>query len=193
MRSWVLAASLLAAAVCVPMGAYAADVDDDDDRGAYSDPRRKNVPPPGPGYNDRYDDDDEDGRPVPKKFSAPAPFAPPGNKYSDRNCVRSAEVRQRLTDSGWQDFHDGHQQGEMVVMRARRPNGRLFELTLHRCSGQVVEVRPLEGRPFGGGPYAFNRPYPYDRPYGDDRRWGNGPNGPPYGYGGPRRWWWYGD
>jgi hypothetical protein len=190
MRSWVLAASLLAAAAFVPMGAYAADVDDDDDRETYSDPRRKTPPPPGSGYNDRYDDDDDD-RPVPKKFSTPPPFGPPGNRYSNQNCVRSGEVRQRLTESGWQDFHDGHQQGDMVVMKARRPSGRLFELTLHRCSGQLVEVRPLEGRQFGG-PYAFNRPYRYDRPYGydDDRRWGNRP---PYGYGGPRRWWWYGD
>ena len=44
----------------------------------------------------------------------------------------------------------------MVTLRARRPNGRLFELTMHRCSGQIVEARPLEPRPFG--PYAFNRP-----------------------------------
>jgi hypothetical protein len=193
MRSWVLAASLLAAAVFVPMGAYAADVEDDDDNGAYTNPGRKKLPPPGSGYKDRYDDDDDD-RPVPKKFSAPPPFAPPGNKYSNQNCVRSAEVRQRLADSGWQDFHDGHQQGDMVVMKARRPSGRLFELMLHRCSGQIVEVRPLEARQFGGGgPYAFNRPYRYeDRPYGygDDRRWRDGPR---YGYGGPRRWWWYGD
>ena len=194
MRSWVLAASLLAAAAMVPMGgAYAADVDDDGDRGAYSGPRGKAPPPPGPGYNNQ-DDDDDDDRPAPKKYSAPPPFAPPGNKYSNQNCVRSGEVRQQLTDSGWQDFHEGHQQGDMVVMKARRPNGRLFELTLHRCSGQVVEVRPLEGRP--SGPYAFNRPYRYDdRPYGYDRRWRDGPygnGGGPYGYGGPRRWW-YGD
>src|SRR5262249_19830834 len=138
MRSWVLAASLLAAAAFVPMGgAYAADVDDEDDRGTYTDPRRKTPPPPGQGFNNRYDDEDDDDRPVPKKFSAPQPYAPPGNKFS-QNCMRSGEVRQRLTDSGWQDFHDGHQQGDMVVMKARRPNGRLFELMLHRCSGQLV-------------------------------------------------------
>jgi hypothetical protein len=194
MRSWVLAASLLAAAAMVPAGASAADVGDDDDRGAYSDPRRKYFPPPGPGYKDRYDDDyDDDDQPASKRFSGPPPFAPPGSKYSNQNCARSGDVRQRLIDSGWQDFRDGHQRGDMVVMKARRPNGRLFELTLHRCSGQIVEVRPLEARPFGGGPYAFNRPYRYDDGpygYGDNRRWRDAP---PYAYGGPRRWWWYGD
>jgi hypothetical protein len=196
MRSWVLAAGLLAAITFVPMAAYAADVDDDDDRGTYNDPRRK-TPPPAPGYNDQDDDDD---RPAPgKKYSGPQPFAPPGNNYSGQNCARSEQVRQRLVDTGWRDFQDGHQQGEMVVMKARRPSGRLFELTLHRCSGQVVEVRPMEGRPVG--PYAFNRPYNYDRPpplapygpntpYRYDERWPDRP----YGYGGgPRRWWWYRD
>jgi hypothetical protein len=97
---------------------------------------------------------------------------------------------------GWQDFQGGQQQGDQVSLKARRPSGRLFELTLNRCSGQIVEVRPLEGRP-AGGPYAFNRPQynnnpdTYDAPpppprggpyYGD--RWREGP----YGYGGPRRW-----
>jgi hypothetical protein len=182
MRSWVLAAGLLAAAALVPAGAYAADVDDDDDRGAYSDPRGKSTP----GYNDR-DDDDDDDRPAPgKRFTGPPRYVPPG-KYSGMQCARSEQVRQRLADSGWLDFHDGHQQGDMVVMKARRQSGRLFELTLNRCSGQVVEVRPLEGGRFG--PYAYNRPYRYDAPYGYERRWPDGP----YAYGGPRRWWWNGD
>jgi hypothetical protein len=189
MRSWVLAAGLLAAITFVPVAAYAADVFDDDDRSTYKDPRLK-TPPPAPGYNDQ-DDDDDDRSPPAKKYSGPPPYAPPGNNYSGQNCARSEQVRRRLTDSGWQDFHDGHQQGDMVVMKARRPNGRVFELTLHRCSGQIVEVRPLEGRPYGGGPYAFNRRYDNDRPpYGyDEDRWPDRP----YAYGGPRRWWWYRD
>lgn len=192
MKSWVLAVSLLAAAF-VPTGAIAADVDDDDDkRGTYTEPRRKGPPGPPPAYNDREDDDDD--RPPAKKFSGP----PPGNKYSGppsaQNCARSEQVRQRLVEMGWQDFQGGRQEGDMVVMKARRPNGRLFELTLHRCSGQVAEVRPLEGRPAGGGPYAFNRPYNDDRydaapprgGYGYDDRWRDRP----YAGGGPRRWWW---
>lgn len=202
MKSWVLLASLLAAAALMPATGHAADTGDDDDApGTYN----RKAPPP--GYNNR-DDDDDDDRPPAKRYSGPPPMAPPGyNRYSGpplppagMNCARSEQVRQRLTEMGWQDFHGGQQQGDMVVMKARRPSGRLFELTLQRCSGQIVEVRPLEGRP-----YAFNN----DRPPFDDR-FGNRPNverydyppprGPygyegryrdgPYAYGGPRRWWW---
>jgi hypothetical protein len=192
MIRWVLAATLLAVAAFMPAAANAAENDDDDDRGTYNDPRKKTPQSPPPGQN--YQDDDDDDRPPSqtKKFSGP----PPGNKQpgmpgQGKNCVRSEQVRQQLTDMGWQDFQGGRQQGDMVVMNARRGNGRLFELTLHRCTGQIVEARPLEGRP-NTGPYAFNRPYDdrYDAPrprgpYGYDDRWRDSP----YGYG-PRRWWW---
>jgi hypothetical protein len=196
MKRWVLAAGLFAVAF-VPFTANAADPGDDEDdrRGTYNEPRRKGQPPPTPGYNDQ-DDDDDDRPPPGKRYSGPPPGAPPANRYwgppsSGPNCVRSEQVRQRLTEMGWQDFQDGRPQGEMVMMKARRPSGRQFELTLHRCSGQLVEVRPLEGRP--SGPYAFNnRPYnnpdAYDAPrgpYGYGDRWRNGP----YANGGPRRWW----
>ena len=48
---------------------------------------------------------------------------------------QSEQVRAQLTDMGWRDFHGGQPQGDIVTLRARRPNGRLFELTMHRCSG----------------------------------------------------------
>ena len=99
MKSWVLAASLLAAVAMVPMGgAYAADVDDDDDRGANTDPRRKTPPPPGPGYKNQYDDDDDD-RPAPKKFSAPPPFAAPGNKLFTVADVSEMIVKAPVADT----------------------------------------------------------------------------------------------
>jgi hypothetical protein len=107
--------------------------------------------------------------------------------------VRSEHVRDRLTSEGWGDFHDGKPLNDgLVTLRARRTNGRLFELTLHRCSGQLLEARPLELRPFG--PYAYRQPY---GPYG---AWRWGPERAPYGYQnnesweeryayrGPRRW-----
>jgi hypothetical protein len=107
--------------------------------------------------------------------------------------VRSEQVRDRLTGEGWNDFHDGKPAGNgLVTLRARRPSGRLFELTLHRCTGEMLEARPLELRPFG--PYAYRQPY---GPYGP-WRWGaeTAPNGyygreRPYAYGGaPRSWGW---
>lgn len=158
MKSWVVAASLLAAVFFVPV-ANAADVGDDRDN-SYSDPRYRGPPP---AYNDRDDDYDDDGPPVRRKYSGP---------MRGEVCARSEQVRERLTGMGWRDFHAGQPQNDdLVTLRARRPSGRLFELTLHRCSGEIVEARPLEPRPFG--PYAYNNRVPdnyYGRPqYGD--RW----------------------
>ena len=153
MKSWVLAVSLLAAFV---PAANAADVGDDRDDRTYSDPRYRGQPP---AYNDRDDDDDDGPPPAARKYSGPAPYG--------QTCAQSDQVRQRLTDMGWRDFHGGQPQGDIVTLRARRPNGRLFELTMHRCTGQIVEARPLEPRPFG--PYAFNRPVPDAGVYDD--RW----------------------
>jgi hypothetical protein len=194
MIRWVLAATLIAVAAFMPAAANAADTDDDDEPGAYNNPQKKAQQQPPPGQNYQDDDDDDKAPPPSKKFSGPPPaYKQPGMPPPGKNCVRSEQVRQALTDMGWQDFQGGRQQGDMVVMNARRRNGRQFELTLHRCSGQIVEVRPLEGRP-NAGPYAFNRPYDNDRydrydgprgPYGYDDRWRD----QPYGYG-PRRWWW---
>lgn len=166
MKSWVLAVGLLAAAFVPAAGA--ADLGDDR-YGAYGDPRYRTPPP---AYHDR-DDDDDNGPPV-RRYSAPAPYR--------QACVQSEDVRERLSDRGWQDFHGGQPHGNVVTLRARRPNGRLFELTLHRCSGQIIEARPLEPRPFG--PYAYNRT-PRDLYYDRyDDRWGDDR----YAYGG-RPWW----
>jgi hypothetical protein len=165
MRSLVLAAGLAAA---MSTGAFAADLDEGpppDRRGsAYDDPRYADIyrypdrppppyagPPPsrGPVYRD-YDDDRDDYGP-PRQYS----YRDRGPAYAER-CVPREEVRHRLTRQGWQDFHDVDLRGEVATVRARRPSGRLFDLTIHRCSGDVVSVRPLEPRPFG--PYAYGPP-----------------------------------
>lgn len=178
MKSWVLVAGLLAAAAATP--ALAADMDDGripyPKGGVYDDSRRPPKGPPPDYYDD--DGDDEGPRTPPNKFSGPPPPdkypPPPPNKFSGvpppGKCVRSEEVRERLTGLGWRDFHAGQPVSENIVtLRARRPNGRLFELTLHRCSGRIVDARPLEPRPYG---YAYKEP---DGPYGPGG-WG------PYGY-----------
>jgi hypothetical protein len=219
MKTWVLAASLLAAAVAPQ--AFAADLDDgeppppswkgptwkDSD---YGYPPKGYAPPPG-YYDDddgrpyskkysyegtpykKYDkyDDDDDGRPYSKKYSYEGPpykkydddddGRPYSKKYSDvppykGSCVRSEQVRDRLTSLGWRDFHAGQAVSPATVkLRARRPTGRLFELRLDRCSGVILEARPVELSPMR--PY-----YSYKQPpeYGYKQRpWG------PYGYGGP--------
>jgi hypothetical protein len=184
MRSWLLAAGLLAAAAVLP--AQAADLDGEEPPPpngwphsgpyggpSYADPGYRRPTPPPSAYRD--DDDDDDDRysavPGPRKYSnVPPRYAP---SPPTKPCVRSEQVRDRLSGEGWQDFHDGKPASDgLVVMRARRPSGRLFELTLHRCSGEVVEVRPLESR--SSGPYAYRRP---DGPY---RPWRWGPERAPY-------------
>lgn len=161
MKSWVLAAGLLAAAA-VP-AAWAADVDDgppppkSGPYGVYKGPKG---PPPGgpPPYFDDDDDDGPGGPPPSKKYSEGSPYG--------QKCVRSEQVREQLSSLGWSDFHEGQKQGaSLVTLKARRPSGRLFELTLHRCSGQIVDAAPLEARRFGS--YAYkgpSGPYAYDGP-----------------------------
>ena len=210
MRRWLLAAGLIAAAAASP--ALAADIDgvppppprngpysgpygqygNGPYSGPYADPRYAPQARP-PSYNDDDDDDRYNGTPPAQRYSyAPPKYAgPPRYAAPNGACVRSEQVRDRLTREGWNDFHDGKPTSEgLVTLRARRPNGRLFELTLHRCSGEIVEARPLALRPFG--PYAYRQPY---GPYGS-WRWGpetapysyedEGARERPYAYGGPR-------
>jgi hypothetical protein len=207
MKSWVLAAGLLVAAAAPP--ALAADMDDGTvpypRGGVYDGPRYppKGVPPPEYYDDDDGDDDGPDTKnkysgappPPPKKYPGVTPdkFGPPPGKYADvppytGKCVRSEEVRERLTGFGWRDFHAGQKVNDNVVtLRARRPNGRLFELVLHRCSGQIVDALPLEPRPYGYADKGPSRPYGGPEtwgPYGYDRPW----FGRPYAYRWPRRW-----
>ena len=170
MKSWVLAGALVTAMFAQP--AWAADFGDGPAppprSGGYDDYRYGEKTPPPPSY--RFEDDDDgrydEPRFAPRRYSAPA-VPPPA--YG-RTCARSEEMRERLTSFGWRDFHGGQPQGESVLLRARRPNGRLFELTLERCSGQIVEAQPLEPRRFGAFAWR-DRPW-YDRSYGyGPRRW----------------------
>ena len=125
-------------------------------------------------------------RPPPRPYAAPSParlrpsiamsarisaaaaaYAPQPQPYRQRRRLRrrlraAAGVRGRLESRGWQDFHDPQVMGNVVHIRARRPNGRLFDLTLDRCSGEV-----LAGR--GGDRRAADGPAAGDWRYRDDR------------------------
>jgi len=217
MRSWLLAAGLLAAAAALPTHmspAQAADIDgvpppprSGPYGGHYDDPRYAPKAPPSQ-YYEEDDDEGPNGVPPaqkygytpPPNYGAPSPpprygAPPPPSKYAapppGKSCVRSEHVRDRLSGEGWRDFHDGKPVNDgLVTLRARRPNGRLFELTLHRCSGELLEARPLQLRPFG--PYAYQQPHgqqPHgQQPYGPYGPWGWGPRAAPYGYQGDDSW-----
>ncbi|MDP1911275.1 MAG: hypothetical protein Q8K85_23495, partial [Hyphomicrobium sp.] len=104
---------------------------------------------------DRYAD-------VPEDFEPPYP--PPAYAGRDR-CVPREVARDRLRAAGWRGFHAVEPRDDVVLVKARRPSGRMFDLTIDRCSGEVVDAKPIFGyRPryggFAGGPRRYGaRPY----------------------------------
>src|SRR5262249_33411815 len=140
---------------------------------AYDDPRyadiyRRQEPPPyavpppyaAPVPRERVYRDDDDAAPYgrPPRFS----YSDPRPGYGG-GCVPRDVLRERLMRHGWHDFHDGELRGNVAVVRARRPSGRLFELSIERCSGEIVSAYPLEGRTFG--PFAYGPRLWWQRPY----------------------------
>jgi hypothetical protein len=129
-------------------------------------PRRRPVEPPRyaerapPPYRDdyaerpRFDWPDREYLP-PRRYLEPLPVPPrfsehDGRRYDRRYaCTPRHEVKRELHRQGWSDFHEVRLEGEFAVVRARRPSGRLFELSIDRCSGEIASARPLaEGRPY---------------------------------------------
>ena len=139
-RKFVLVASLAASAVlATPI--FAADLgyrDQVHEDPRYSDIYRHPAPLPPPVYREeRY---------IP---APPPPYRQEqryGNDVRRDGCVPRELVRDRLESRGWQDFHDPQPMGNVVHIRARRPNGRLFDLTLDRCSGEVLQVEVIDHR-----------------------------------------------
>ena len=169
MKSWVLAASLLAAAATTTV--RAADLDEGrppDRYGAYEDPRYTDMyarpqPPPAylpppryapvhPGYvhRDYGDDYDRDDYRRPYAYSTPPDYG--------RACTPREVIRERLLREGWHHFRDAEERGEFATIIARRPDGQPFALTVDRCSGEIVNARPLGEH----GHFAYG---PRDRPY----------------------------
>src|SRR5262245_45924067 len=147
MKSWVLAMGLLAAAASGQ--AMAADLDEgppDRYGSAYDDPRyadmyrypddRRPVPR-APIYGDRYDDRDDYAEQRRYSYSDPRP------PYRGA-CVPREQIKYRLQDLGWHDFRDLDMRGGIATVIARRPSGRQFELTVDRCTGDIVSVRRLD-------------------------------------------------
>jgi hypothetical protein len=101
----------------------------------------------------------------------PADFEPPyPPRYTDgAPCVPREVVRDRLLSEGWGDFRDFDPRGRVILVQARRPSGRLFDLTIDRCSGQVVDARPVFGPRAERGAYAYGGYGGYG--YGQRRYW----------------------
>lgn len=168
MKSFLLAAGVLAAvAACAP-SVRAADLDyakPDRYSSPYDDPRYRELYGER-RYSERYEYEERD-----KKYPAPTPYygyredSPPRFAEDDRyrrDCVPRHEIRERLRAEGWGDFHDLELRPEIAAVRARRPNGDLYDLKIDRCSGSIVSARPLDR--YVPGPYAYG-PRRWTRPY----------------------------
>lgn len=104
-----------------------------------------------PRYAERYDE------PAPRPYvhrdrrGYLEPMNPPHtyrdyDRHSPRTadaCVPRREVRRNLVEQGWSDFQDAELAGDTATVRARRPSGRQFELRVDRCSGEILEARPI--------------------------------------------------
>jgi hypothetical protein len=167
----------------VPPGFAHRDYGDDYDRDDYRD-RQAYAPPVPPGYAHR-DHGDDYGRNDDRDRQAYPPPVPPGyvhrdygddygrNDYRDRQayapppaygrgCAPHEAIKERLVREGWHEFRDVEERGEFGTIVARGPDGRPFALTLDRCSGEIVNARPLGEH----GHFAYGPPPRYwDRPH----------------------------
>ena len=175
MRSWVLAAGLLAAAAAT--GAQAADLDDGPPPrslrlGLRRSALRRHLQVPGaaaaPTRRPRRGATEPLRRAADpararlsrgrRRLRAQVPAGPAALFLRRaaprlRRPLRAARAGQGAAAAqGWHDFHDGDVRGDIATVRARRPSGRLFDLAIDRCSGEIVSAQPLEPRRIG--PYA---------------------------------------
>jgi hypothetical protein len=168
-RLTTIAAGLVAAAITTAAPAakaadlsgdyeprYGSPYDDPDPR--YADMYRHPAPYAGRGYKDgRYDDDYDP--PARTYYRDDREYLPPMRhppRFADRDgCVPRHVVKSRLRAEGWSSFHDLELSGGTAFVRARRPSGRLFELRIDRCSGEVVNARPYGPHAYGPRSYRY--------------------------------------
>jgi hypothetical protein len=163
----LMAAAQLAGASAVPAADLYRPYESSRPGPPYDDPRYGDVyrQPPAPyAEPPAYEPDhpsfgDLDRREY-REYREPMPYPPrfssPYSRYSRQGhtCLRRQEIRRALMDLGWGDFHDLELRGEVARLRARRPSGRLYDLDVDRCTGEIVHARPLDD---GIGPYAWRR------------------------------------
>ncbi len=63
----------------------------------------------------------------------------------ERGCRSPEEIHNRLKRQGWWDFDSLERSGEHFTVRARRPNGTAYKLTIDGCSGRLLGAMRLNG------------------------------------------------
>lgn len=98
-------------------------------------------------HHERYTEWREDhDHPIPPRsvYGGKGFPRPHYDSYYHKDCVSRRVVRKRLRAHGWRGFRHFERNGDVVLVQARRRHSRrLFELTLDRCSGEIVDVCPL--------------------------------------------------
>lgn len=61
----------------------------------------------------------------------------------DSDCTPPEQIRRRLKLQGWWDFDRLERAGDKFRLRARRPNGTAYQLTIDGCSGRVLGAMRL--------------------------------------------------
>ncbi len=123
-------------------------------------------PPYGSAYDEpRYGDSYDEDAPAYERYAEPQDnleprYVPPRYAAQGGDCVPRRIAHARLRADGWRDFRDFLARGNVVLMQARRPSGRLFDLTIDTCSGEIIAARPLdEGRVIAAGQRRYLQPY----------------------------------
>ena len=97
-------------------------------------PSRATRPPPPPVYREE------------QRYAPPPPPPYRNNGRVAGDCLPRDVIRGRLEGRGWHDFHDPQVAGNVAHIRARRPNGRVFDLTVDRCTGEVLGAEAIDHR-----------------------------------------------
>lgn len=63
---------------------------------------------------------------------------------SEKACKTPDEIHKRLKRQGWWDFDALERTGKDFTVRARRPNGRAYKLTIEACTGRVLGAKRLD-------------------------------------------------
>ncbi len=172
MKQLLIAAGIAAVLAGGAASALAADLDDRYEPGprhgsAYDDPRyadlygRPPTPPP-PQYGHAYPQPPIPSAPIYRDHDRYMP--PPDRRYAETQprdayrhsgCAAKDEIQHQLKRDGWHSFHDPRViDRDTAFVKARRPSGRLYEIKLDRCSGDILASRPLEA-PSYYGPNTF--------------------------------------
>jgi hypothetical protein len=170
MKALMFAAALVTAVAAGVPVAQAADLDDgytDRYSSPYDDPRYRDLYGGPSRYTERYEYKERTYPVPPETVYRDDEYQRGPRRYVEdhrlgASCLPRHEIRRRLLDDGWSDFHNLEVGGATAAVRARRPNGDLYDLRVDRCTGAIVHARLFDR--YIPGPYAYG-PRRWVRPY----------------------------